>query len=245
MDKRSIIDLSIVLPTYKEKENLLVFIPQIEEGFQGTDFEIIIVDDNSKDGTRELVENLNRQYENIRLIERAGLLGIGSALREGYDRALGTFILSSDADLSFTVSDMRSLNKKIREGYDIVLGYKVEYRPNGQEVKRQKSFSVAVKNHLSEMGNWMVRFMSGMGKIRNFNTNFRIIRRSTWQAVHTNEDRNFFLFETIIKAQKAGAKITEIPVTFYNRKFGQSKLNFFKEAPKYFWKLILYTFFPK
>ena len=104
---------------------------------------------------------------------------------------------------------------------------------------------MAVKNHLSEMGNWMVRFMSGMSKIRNFNTNFRIIRRSTWQAVHTNEDRNFFLFETIIKAQKAGAKITEIPVTFYNRKFGQSKLNFFKEAPKYFSKLILYTFFSK
>ncbi len=239
------IDLSIVLPTYKEKENLSILIPQIEEGFRGISFEIIIVDDSSKDGTRELVEDLNKHYGNIKLIERSGLLGIGSALRVGYNATRGIFILSSDADLSFSVSDMQSLHKKIQEGYDIVLGYKVEYDPEGQKEKKQKSFSIALKNFLSELGNWLIRLLSGMGKIRNFNTNFRIIRNSTWKSIKTNEDRNFFLFETIIKAQKTGAKITEIPVTFYNRKFGQSKLNFFKEAPKYFSKLVLYTFFKK
>ncbi|HEY4510721.1 MAG TPA: glycosyltransferase [Candidatus Paceibacterota bacterium] len=242
--QKVLLDLSIVLPTYKEKENIAVFIPQIEEGFKDIAFEIIIVDDNSKDGTKELISNFNRQYGNIRLIERAGLLGIGSALRDGYNASKGKFILSSDADLSFDVKDMRSLFGKIQEGYDIVLGYKVEYRSDSQE-NQKKSFGAAVKNNVSELGNWLIRQMSGMGRIRNFNTNFRVIRRATWLSIKTNEDRNFFLFETIFKAQRGGGKITEIPVTFYNRKFGQSKLNFFKEAPKYFGKLMSYVFLKK
>ena len=113
--------LSIVLPAYKECENLSIFIPEIEKGFAGIPFEIIIVDDNSKDGTNELVYRFQSQFNNIHIIERPGLLGIGSALRQGYDTAKGEYILSSDADLSFSVADMLSLFKKANEGYDMVL----------------------------------------------------------------------------------------------------------------------------
>src|SRR3989344_5133425 len=95
-------ELSIVLPTYKEKKNLAIFVPQIEAEFKGILFEIIVVDDNSEDGTRELVHALNEQYTNVILVERPGLLGIGSALRDGYNTARGEYILSSDADLSFS-----------------------------------------------------------------------------------------------------------------------------------------------
>ena len=242
---KSGVGLSIVLPTYKEKENLSILIPQIEEGFRGDSFEIIVVDDNSKDGTRALIEDLSGRYGNIHLIERAGLLGIGSALREGYNIAKGEFILSSDADLSFDVKDMRSLFEEIQKGPDLVLGYKVEHRSGERKKNRKKPFGIRVKNSLSELGNRLVRCLSGMGKIRNFNTNFRIIRNSTWKTIRTTEDRNFFLFETIFKVRKIGAVITEIPVTFYNRKFGESKLNFLKEGPRYFSKLIRYTFFAK
>lgn len=235
------LELSVVLPTYKERENLAVFVPQIEEGFMGMSFEIIIVDDNSGDGTKELVADLNRQYGNIHMIERVGLLGIGSALRDGYNAARGKYILSSDADLSFSVFDMQALHQKINEGNDMVLGYKVE---SGEAIeKKRESMPLRIKNVLSELGNWLIRIISGMGRLKNFNTNFRIIRRSLWEALDTREDRNFFLFETIFKAKKRGAKITEIPVLFYNRKFGESKLNFFKEAPKYFSKLLRYTLF--
>lgn len=227
------LSLSIVLPTYKEKENLQTLIPDIEKKFQEIFFEIVIVDDNSQDGTKELVSEFQRQFNNIQIIERSGLLGIGSALREGYNKAQGEYILSSDADLSFSVEDMQALYKKIQEDYDMVLGYKVPL-PDAK---------LGFKDWGSIVGNFIVRNLTRRMGFKNFNTNFRIFKKLLWQKLNTKEDRNFFLFETILKAKKEQANITEIPVTFYDRKFGATKLNFLKEAPKYFSKLIQYTFF--
>lgn len=235
-------ELSIVLPAYKERENLAIFIPEIEKAFNGYSFEIIIIDDNSQDGTKELIESLNGKFGNIKLISRPRLMGIGSALRDGYNMSQGEFILSSDADLSFVVEDMKRLFETIKGGYDIVLGYKIEYKPLKQE---DKPLWVRVSYIISQVGNWTIKNFSGMKNIHNFNTNFRILRRSKWLEIKTVEDRHFFLFETIFRILKKGAKITEIPVVFYNRRFGDSKMNFLKEAPKYFLKLTRYVFFDK
>lgn len=227
--------LSIVIPAYKERENLAVFIPQVEKAFPDAPFEIIVVDDNSKDGTRELVEDMNSRYGNIYLVERVGVLGIGSALRAGYNVAQGEYILSSDADLSFSAEEMRALYKKIQQGYDVVLGYKVAL----------PAAAARVKYRASHLCNWIIRQISGLGSFKDFNTNFRILRASFWRQLDTREHSHFFLFETIFKAKRKGARIGEMPVTFYDRKFGETKLNFFKEAPQYFLKLIRYTFFVK
>lgn len=234
-DKGFHLSLSIVIPTYKERDNLAIFIPEIEAGFTGIFFEIIIVDDNSQDGTREMVAQLQKQFTNIRIIERSCLLGIGSALREGYNIAQGDYIMSSDADLSFRVEDMLALYQKTKEGYDIVLGFKVA----------SAAAPMRMKYCLSHFCNWIIRQISGLGGLKDFNTNFRILRASFWRKINTKEDRNFFLFETILKAKRKGAKISEIPVIFYDRKFGKTKLNFLKEAPRYFFKLICYIFFVK
>ena len=237
-------DISIVLPTFKEKSNLAIFIPQIERGFQGTSIEIIRADENSKDGTCELAESLNQEFGNIRIIERPGLMGIGSALRDGYNTADGEFVLSSDADLSFLVDDMKVLYKKAKEGFDIVLGYKVGYKPLAYIEVEKKPLLVRIKHNISQKiskaGNWIVRYASGIGNIHDFNTNFRILRRTAWLKLETAEDKNFFLFETILRAHRAKFSISEISVTFYDRKFGESKLNFLTEAPRYLKKLIYY-----
>src|SRR5262245_37958158 len=114
--------LSIVLPTYEERDNLAELIPNVEAAFQDTSIEIIVVDDNSTDGTGELLAGFATRYGNLRTIVRPALLGIGSALREGYNAARGEYILSSDSDQSFTVEDMVRLYRKIQEGYDLVTG---------------------------------------------------------------------------------------------------------------------------
>jgi glycosyltransferase involved in cell wall biosynthesis len=117
------IKLSIVLPAYREKENLEVFVPQVAKEFEDTPFEIIVVDDSSGDGTRELVREFQSRDPNVIRLERPALLGIGSALRDGFDFARGEFLLSLDADQSFSTADMRSLFEKIQTGYDLVLVY--------------------------------------------------------------------------------------------------------------------------
>lgn len=237
-------ELSVVLPAYKEKDNLAILIPKIEDEFRGIDFEIVVVDDNSKDGTRELLHELNTTYQNIILVERPGLLGIGSALRDGYNRARGEYILSSDADLSFYTEDMKRLYVKIKEGCDLVLGYKVKYKPLRREDPEGGVRSARLKYAISMLGNWTVWFFSGIS-LKNFNTNFRILRRDRWSEVEVKESGNFFNFETILKFSRKHFRITEIPVMFYERRFGSSKLKFMREAPRYFGKMIWYIYFDK
>ncbi len=238
MLEQNLSKLSVVLPTYNEEKNLEIFIPQIEEEFKSVSLEIIVVDDNSQDGTKELLETLNNKFKNIKLISRSGLMGIGSALRDGYNNSQGDFILSSDADLSFKVDDMRRLYEKLNEGYDLVLAYR--HGEGGSYEK--KTIGVKIKYFFSWFGNFVVRNISGLD-IRDVSANFRIIRRDTWLKLNTVENTNSLLFEMIIKAKRRGLKITEIPVTFSERRFGKSKLNMLKEAPKFLIKFIKYTFF--
>jgi len=230
-----VFNLSVVLPTYQERENLAILIPQIEDVFSNELLEIIVVDDNSQDGTIELIAKLNLKYSNIKLITRPSLQGIGSAIRRGYDEALGDFILSSDADLSFTVGDMRVLYKKINEGFDLVTGY----RHGGGSYEREK-ISVKVKYLISKFGNKFVHYVSGLGT-RDFSANFRIIRKDAWNKIETCENTNALLFEMIIKSFRKGLKITEVPISFTERRFGSSKLNLWKETPKFLIKFIKYS----
>jgi len=236
--------LSVVLPAYKEKENLAILIPLIEVEFQNTSLEIIVVDDNSNDGTKELIKKLAEKYQNIVFIERPGLLGLGGALREGYNKARGEYILSSDSDLSFYPKDMRSLYEKIRSGFDMVLGFYDAYQPTETEKLEKRTVRGRITFLISKTCNTIIRTLSGI-PLKNYNTNFRIIRNRTWQSFRTTEDRQFFLFETIIRAKQKNAKITEIHVTFHARKFGESKLNFMGQAPGYFFKLLRYVFFSR
>lgn len=239
--QKATVELSIVLPAYREKENLESFIPEIEDEFGEVPIEIIVVDDNSHDGTIELLKTLHQTYHNIVSLERPGLLGIGSALRDGYNIAQGEFIVSSDCDLSFRAADMRSLYEKAKTGYDLVLGYRVNRNPVGDEKGHKKSVKSWSEMYVfSPLSNFIIRLFSGI-RLRNYNTNFRIIRTSVWRALATIERQHFFLFECIYRASLNGARITEIPVTFFPRKFGDSKVSFFKQAPKYFLKLIRCT----
>lgn len=243
--EQSLVELSIVLPAYKEKENLAILIPAIEQEFKNTAHEIIIVDDHSLDGTRELLEDFQKTYGNIILIERAGLMGIGSALRDGYNRAQGHCILSSDADCSFSTNDMRKIVETFKEKQaDIVLGYRVDAVTESSR-KHAASIKGWCENHIiSPLSNTVIGIISGMG-LKNYNTNFRAIRTSLWHKIQTKEDRQFFLFEVIFRSIRLGAKIYEIPVTFSPRHAGESKVSFFKQAPKYLFMLIRMAYFDR
>ncbi len=239
------IKLSIILPTYKERENLTVFIPQILREFQNESIEIIVVDDHSMDGTRELMEELYALHPNVILLERAGLFGIGSALRDGYNRAQGEYILSSDADCSFSTSDMRKLYERIQTGSDLVLGFRVDaIAPHERRFGLQAFHSWCENRVISPLSNGVIGLISGIG-LKNYNTNFRILRASLWKRLHTIEDRQFFLFETIVRAKQAGAVIEELPVAFAPRLAGESKVSFLRQAPLYFLKLLRVAYVSK
>ncbi len=229
-------ELSIVLPTYKEKDNLSVLIPQIELVFKDYFFEIIVVDDNSSDGTETLIRELQNKFQNIRLLNRPRPAGIGSALRDGYNLAQGKFIISSDADLSFETEDMLRLYRKINEGYDLVIGS----RHGSGGIYECKSFITKAKYYCSKLGNIFVKRISGL-PLNDVSANFRAIKQIVWRNLKTKEKTNFFLFEMIAIAVKKKFVVTDLPVAFHERKFGQSKLAIGREIPKFLIKFILYS----
>jgi len=231
-------ELSIILPTYNEKENIEAMIPEIE-GFLRSEKisgEIIIVDDSSPDGTAEIAKRLGRKYGNVRVIVKGRKEGIGAALRVGYNSARGKYMLSSDSDMSFKVEDMGRLIKKLEEGFDLVVGSR--HMPEGGYMK--PSMRIKLKGIVSLLGNRVVRLITGIG-LHDFSANFRVVRMGVWRSIRTAENTNSILLEMIMKTAYKGYKIAEIPVTFEDRLYGESKLNLGLEAPKFFAKLLLFT----
>ncbi len=228
--------LSIVLPTYNEKDNIKILIPEIKKTFEHINHEIIVVDDSSPDGTARVSEELNEKYGNIRVIVREKKEGIGAAIREGYNNANNSIILSSDADLSFLLSDTYRLYEKIQEGYDFVWGSKYSkgsfYEPTTLEAR--------IKKWVSKNGNRIFRFTTGI-KTSDFTANLRAIRKDVWRQIRTQEKTNTFLMEMILKCKYGGFKVTEIPVTFNARVYGESKMNLGIEAPKFLIKMVIYV----
>lgn len=230
--------LSIVLPTYNERRNIAILVPLIEEAFKNIKFEIIVVDDNSPDHTAESALELNKKYGNINLVSRKYKEGIGAALQAGYAAARGEIILSSDADLSFLVSDMQKLLEGVEQGFDLVVGCRHTIKGSYYELKGLRT---TIKGLISKTGNSVLRFLSGID-LHDFSANFRAIKRDCWLNINAEEKSNFILFEMIIKAKYKNMKIAEVPVHFFERTHGDSKLNILIEILKYMPKIVYNIF---
>jgi len=230
--------ISVVLPTYNERENIVKLITHIESVLKrkGLKAEIVVVDDNSPDGTARIVRKLNKKYRNIRVFVRPKKLGIGSAHLFGYQKAKGYIVIAMDTDLSHDPEQIVNMIEKINEGYDIVAGSR---HMKGSYYER-KTPETRRKYIASKYGNMLTAFISGV-PIHDFTNGFRAIRKDVVKNVKTESTGNSFLMEFIVKAQNKGYRVTEIPVTFKDRKFGQSKLQLEKESLKYILDLLKYS----
>lgn len=113
--------LSLVLPTFNECENIPQVIPRLEEALDGATFEIIVVDDNSPDGTAQIARALNRRYGNIKVCQRSGKLGLSSAVLYGFNNANGNIFAVMDADMQHPLEILREMYQKIARGFDLVV----------------------------------------------------------------------------------------------------------------------------
>ena len=232
--------VSFVIPTKNEHGNisrLIKLINEITHKYK-IDNEILVIDDNSKDGTVEDVTELIPNQKGLRLIQRRNYislfpkypkkwkyLGIGSAHRIGYNFAKGKIIISMDADLSNRPEKVPELLKKLEKGYDICVGSR--YVSGGGT---DKNF---LNRIISRMGSYYLSVMLGV-KLKDLSTGFRAIKRDVWEKIKSNNytNDNNFLIESLYFAQKQGAKITEIPIFFKEREIGESKTPLVRETIK-------------
>lgn len=211
---------SFVIPTYNEARNLEILLPELVRLFLSSKFEIIIVDDGSDDDTVQVIEKNKILFPDIVLKQRGSLMGIGSALIDGYDMARGEYIISCDADLSFSFDGIKNIAEKLMSGkYDMVLGSRY-IRGAYYEAP---NFNILKKKIVSKLGNIFLRVTSGV-PVHDFSANCRGIRNSTWKNLKVENRDNFMLFETIWRVHRAGGSVAEVPVKFLDRRFGSSKL---------------------
>lgn len=216
--------ISVVIPTYNEKENIKKLVPRIFNTLDNV--EVIIVDDNSPDGTRDIVKTLQKKY-NIKLIERPEKLGIGSAYKTGFRAARGDIIFEMDADLSHNPKFMPQFVEAIKNGYDIAIGSR--YMKGGSIV----GWGV-YRTSVSRVANMLSHMILNIN-VSDVTTGFRAYKKSALKSIDLDEIRSdgySFQLEILYRLFRKGYKIKEIPIIFEDRKLGESKLAK-KEMPNY------------
>src|SRR3989338_4067620 len=149
-------DISIVIPTYNEKENIQKLIPDIEKVLSSNNIggEIVIIDDNSPDGTWKLAENLNKEYKNIKVIRRGKKEGVGSARRLGFSLASKGVIISMEGDNTHNPKYIPKFVQEIEKGADLVIG--------SRYLKDSKIINWPLKRRIvSKTANFISRFFAG------------------------------------------------------------------------------------
>lgn len=217
--------ISVVIPTYNERENISILIPKVYDILkrEGAPFEIVAVDDSSPDGTAEWIKEMGGKY-NCRVIVRETRMGIGSAHAVGYNNAKGDIILTMDADLSHSPEEIPLLLENLKE-VDVVLGS----RHLEGSIYERKKIKTRIKNLVSTWGNTFIRLCLGVG-VHDYSNGFRCFKKKVWNSITVEEKGNAFLMEFVTKAHRAGFKIVEVPTSFFDRRFGKSKLNLSREA---------------
>jgi len=211
----------VCIPTYNEAQNLPQLAPQILA--EDPRLEILVIDDNSPDGTGQLADELARESARIHVLHREAKLGLGTAyitafkwaLERGYD-----FIFEMDADFSHDPKHLKEFLKAI-ENADLVLG------------SRYLGGKVTVVNWpmgrlmLSYFANIYARWVTGV-KIWDLTGGFKCFRRAVLEAIEFSNVRSngyAFQIEMSVRAWRKGFRLVEIPIVFVDRSEGQSKMN--------------------
>lgn len=217
--------ICLVIPTYNERGNLQSLIHKTEAVLSKNRLEgyVVIVDDNSSDGTGELAEQLAKEYRNSTVIHRQARLGIGSAYKEGFQMVLKDLdidvVIEMDADLSHDPAYIPILIKKMDEGYDVVVGSR--YVEGGGT--SDWSFTRRV---ISKGANFLARMLTG-AKVSDMTSGFRAYRAEALKSIDLQDvksDGYAFQVEILYRCARAGLKIAEYPIIFKERSKGKSKL---------------------
>lgn len=207
--------VSIVVPTYNERDNVKNLCHGIDNSLTpGWDYEIIIVDDGSPDGTGLVVKELCQADSRIKLIERPCKLGLGSAVVAGFNIAVGDYLVMMDADMSHRPEDLPNLLDTLSD-CDIVVGSR--YIPSGQ-VKNWPVWRRVVSIGASAIG----RLIVGLD-VRDLTSGFGAFKRDHLIGLLPSLSPKGFKLLLEILGKSRGATIKECPITFEDRKFGKSK----------------------
>jgi len=173
-------------------------------------FEIMVINDGSTDASREVLEELTRFHQNIKIIDHGQNLGYGSALRAGFKNASKELIFYTDGDAQYDVRELSLLLEAMNRQTDFVNGYKIS---RGDPLHRRI---------IGRIYHWIVRISFNI-KLKDIDCDFRLIRRTVFERVELKSSTGIICVELMKKVQNAGFQIKEVPVHHYHRAYGKSQ----------------------
>jgi glycosyltransferase involved in cell wall biosynthesis len=207
--------LSVILPAYNEEGNIERAVRSSAEAVAPLveDYEIVAVDDGSRDRTPSILARLKEELEDrISIVTHETNLGYGTALRAGFEAARGRLVFYTDADNQFDLEELVDFLPLMKD-YDAILGYRVG--------RQDGSFRLMVSNGY----NALASFAFGMS-VRDLNCSFKLFRREALTSLHLEEDHFFIDTEIVVQLHRAGYRYTQKGVRHYPRTAGKSTVKF-------------------
>lgn len=226
----------VIIPTFNELDNIKKLIPDILGRYDNVD--VLIVDDNSPDGTGNYVKELSEKNNKVKIIQRESKMGLGTAYIAGFKYALQQnydFIFEMDADYSHDPAEIENFLNAI-ENYDLIVGSRYLTGVNVINWPMRRLL-------LSYFANVYTRFITGL-PIHDTTGGFKCFRRKVLESIELDKVKSngyAFQIEMSFKAWKKGFKVGEIPIIFIDRQKGMSKMSkkIVREAVFMVWKLRL------
>jgi len=218
-------NLSIIIPTYNEKENIQLIIGKIIENLKNKkiNYSIIIVDDNSPDGTGKIIDEISQKNKRVFIVHRKEKLGVGGAYVEGFKFSLKKLkpdlLMTMDADLSHDPRYICDIVSAIKD-YDIVIGSR--YVKGGKIV----NWGI-VRRVISRGANLLAKYVLGL-KNNDCTAGFKCFKREIIESIDFSKISSngySFILEMLYICKEKGFKIGEVPIVFVNRSLGESKIS--------------------
>ena len=213
---KSMSKLSVIVPTYNERGNLKKLVEKTLSSLKGLKFELIIVDDNSPDGTGKLADELASKHKNVKVVHRQGRLGLGTAILDGAKVADGEIMGVMDADMQHPPEVLRTMLEKAEAGADIVIASRYV---KGGGVESWSFFREA----MSKGAIWLSHlFLPKTRKVEDTQSGYFLFKRHVIENVSLNVKEFKLLVEILAKGKYKN--VVEVPYTFKTRAAGKSKL---------------------
>ncbi len=209
---------SIVVPLYNEMDSILALYEQLKETmeFLGDSFELVFVDDGSTDGSANLLRDIALQDGRVTVIKLPRNFGKSAALAAGFDVALGDYIVTMDGDLQHDPADIPRFIEKLRDGFDIVCGRRIEHAGISR-----------IQRMFNRIANWTAAKLCGV-KISDFGSGFKAYKREFVAKLPVYGELQRLI---PILALRRGCRICEIPIAILPREQGKSKYGLGQKVP--------------